>query len=117
MKERKQITDKILSWRTCLKEAMIRGDIPYAMHCDKKIVELKKELDKTMGYKTLFYYETYDGVRHHFLTRFCYRPGATKAWRQLKKMLSEKKDNIRCIGYAIGDDSVRTIKCKENLDN
>ena len=104
MKERKQITDKILSWRTCLKEAMIRGDIPYAMHCDKKIVELKKELDKTMGYKTIFYYETYDGKRYHFQTKFCYRPSATKAWRQLKKMLNEKKDNIRCIGYDIGDE-------------
>jgi hypothetical protein len=47
-----------------------------------------------MGYKTIFYYETYDGIRHHFLTRFCYRPSATLAWKQLKKMLSEKKDNI-----------------------
>jgi hypothetical protein len=46
MNEKKQIIDKILSWRTCLKEAMVRGDIPYAMHCDKKIVELKKELNK-----------------------------------------------------------------------
>jgi len=57
-----------------------------------------------MGYKTIFYYETYDGKRYHFLTRFCYRPYATKAWRQLKKMLQEKKDNIRCIGYDIGDE-------------
>ena len=57
-----------------------------------------------MGYKTIFYYETYDGIRHHFLTRFCYRPYATKAWRQLNKMLQEKRDNIRCIGYDIGDE-------------
>jgi len=57
-----------------------------------------------MGYKTIFYYETYDGKRHHFLTRFCYRPSTTVAWKQLKKMLSEKKDNIFCIGYDIGDE-------------
>ena len=69
-----------------------------------------------MGYKTLFYYVTYDGIKHHFLTRFCYRPYSTKAWRQLKKMLSEKKDNIYSIGYAIGDDSIRYIKCTENWD-
>ena len=56
-----------------------------------------------MGYRTIFYYETYDGIRHHFLTRFCYRPYSTLAWKQLKKMLSEKKNNIRCIGYDIGD--------------
>jgi len=67
-----------------------------------------------MGYKTIFYYETYDGIRHHFLTRFCYRPSATLAWKQLKKMLSEKKDNIRYIAYDIGDDNIREIKCKEN---
>tara|TARA_R100000231_G_scaffold27414_1_gene24556 strand:- start:380 stop:589 length:210 start_codon:yes stop_codon:yes gene_type:complete len=57
-----------------------------------------------MGYKTIFYYETYDGKRYHFQTKFCYRPSATKAWRQLKKMLNEKKDNIRTIGYGIGDE-------------
>lgn len=59
-----------------------------------------------MGYRTLFYYETYDGIRHHFLTQHCYRPSATKAWRQLNKMLSKKKDNIRCIGYDIGDEPI-----------
>ena len=63
-----------------------------------------------MGYRTIFYYETYDGKRHHFLTRFCYRPYSTLAWRQLKKMLSEKKDNIRCIGYDIGDENIIEIK-------
>lgn len=46
MKERKIIIDKILSWKTGLKEALDRGDIPHAMYCDKMIVELKKELDK-----------------------------------------------------------------------
>jgi len=66
-----------------------------------------------MGYKTIFYYETYDGIRHHFLTRFCYRPYATKAWKELNKMLSEKKDNIRYIAYDIGDENIRQI----NLDN
>jgi len=66
-----------------------------------------------MGYKTLFYYVTYDGIKHHFLTRFCYRPSATKAWKELKRMLSEKKDNIYSIGYAIGDENIRQI----NLDN
>ena len=63
-----------------------------------------------MGYKTLFYYVTYDGMKHHFLTRFCYRPSATKAWRQLNKMLSERNDNIYSIGYAIGDENIREIK-------
>ena len=63
-----------------------------------------------MGYKTIFYYETYDGKRWHFLTRFCYRPSSTLAWRQLKKMLSEKKDNILCIGYDIGDENIIEIK-------
>ena len=66
-----------------------------------------------MGYKTIFYYETYDGIRHHFLTRFCYRPSSTLAWKQLKRMLQEKKDNILCIGYDIGDENIRQI----NLDN
>jgi hypothetical protein len=28
------------------------------------------------------------------------------AWKQLKKMLSEKKDNIFCIGYDIGDEPI-----------
>ncbi len=70
-----------------------------------------------MGYKTLFYYETYDGKRYHFLTRFCKRPGATKAWKELKRMLNDKKDNLRTIGYAVGDDSIRYIKCTENWDN
>ena len=65
-----------------------------------------------MGYKTIFYYVTYDGIKHHFLTRFCYRPGATKAWRQLKRMLNEKRDNIYSIGYAIGDENIRQINCK-----
>ena len=41
-----QIIDKILSWKTGLKNAMDRGDIPYAIHCDKMIVKLKKELNK-----------------------------------------------------------------------
>ena len=59
-----------------------------------------------MGYRTLFYYETYDGIRHHFLTQHCYRPASTLAWKQLKKMLSEKKDNIFCIGYDIGDEPI-----------
>ena len=66
-----------------------------------------------MGYRTLFYYETYDGKRYHFHTQHCYRPGATKAWKKLKRMLNDTKDNIRTIGYAIGDDSIRTIKCIE----
>ena len=66
-----------------------------------------------MGYRTIFYYETYDGIRHHFHTQHCYRPGATKAWRQLKRMLNEKRDNIYSIGYAIGDENIRKI----NLDN
>ncbi len=66
-----------------------------------------------MGYKTIFYYETYDGVKHHFLTRFCYRPYATKAWKELNKMLSEKKDNICYIAYDIGDENIRQI----NFDN
>lgn len=57
-----------------------------------------------MGYKTLFYYETYDGIKHHYLTLFCYRPSTTVAWKELKRMLSEKKDNIFCIGYDIGDE-------------
>ena len=65
-----------------------------------------------MGYRTIFYYETYDGKRWHFLTKHCYRPSATKAWRQLKKMLNKKKDNIRCIGYDIGDENIRQINCK-----
>jgi hypothetical protein len=59
-----------------------------------------------MGYRTIFYYETYDGIRHHFLTQHCYRPASTKAWKQLKKMLSEKRDNIFCIGYDIGDEPI-----------
>jgi len=66
-----------------------------------------------MGYKTLFYYVTYDGKRNHFLTRFCKRPYATKAWKELNKMLSEKRDNIYSISYAIGDENIRKI----NLDN
>ena len=66
-----------------------------------------------MGYLTIFYYETYDGKRYHFQTKFCYRPSATKAWRQLKKMLNEKKDNIRCIGYDIGDEPL-SIRYAEN---
>lgn len=70
-----------------------------------------------MGYKTLFYYVTYDGKRNHFLTRFCKRPSSTKAWKELKRMLNDKKDNIRTIGYAIGDNSIRHIKCTENWDN
>ena len=70
-----------------------------------------------MGYRTLFYYETYDGKKHDFHTQHCYRPAGTKAWRQLKKMLSEKRDDIFCIGYAIGDDSIRHIECTENWDN
>ena len=63
-----------------------------------------------MGYKTLFYYETYDGKKHHFLTQICKRPSATLAWRQLTKMLNEKKDNIYFVAYTIGDESIREIK-------
>ena len=63
-----------------------------------------------MGYRTLFYYETYDGKKHDFHTQHCYRPASTKAWKQLNKMLNEKKDNIRCIGYDIGDENIIEIK-------
>ena len=63
-----------------------------------------------MGYRTIFYYETYEGHKHDFHIQHCYRPSATKAWKQLNKMLSEKKDNIRCIGYDIGDENIIEIK-------
>ena len=44
-KNNKLIADKIKTWRQCLKNAMIKGDLGYAMHCDKMIVKLKKEQD------------------------------------------------------------------------
>ena len=66
-----------------------------------------------MGYRTIFYYETYEGKRYHFHTQHCYRPASTKAWKQLKKMLSEKRDNIRCIGYDIGDEPM-VLKYADN---
>ena len=44
-KTNKPIADKIKIWRQCLRSAMIKGDLGYAMHCDKMIVKLKKEQD------------------------------------------------------------------------
>ncbi len=41
----KLIADKIKVWRQCLKKAMMKGDLGYAMHCDEMIVKLKKEQD------------------------------------------------------------------------
>ena len=55
-----------------------------------------------MGYRTTFYYVTYEGHKHDFHTQHCYKPTATKAWRMLKKMLQDKK-GIYKISYRIGD--------------
>lgn len=44
-KNNKLISDKIMAWRQCLKKAMMKGDLGYAMYCDEMIVKLKKEQD------------------------------------------------------------------------
>jgi len=38
------LEDKLKFWRQCLKNAMIKGDLNYAMHCDTIIYKLKQEL-------------------------------------------------------------------------
>ena len=56
-----------------------------------------------MGYRTTFYFETYDGKQHDFHTQHCYRPAGTKAWSILKRMLNGR-DDIRGIAWRLDDE-------------